>query len=356
MKNILWLIGLTFFSQALLAQKSRKHVQAVDSLFSRYNADETTGISVMVIGDGHKLYSRSFGYAEITKKRKATNTTNYRIASVTKSFTAMAILMLRDEGKLKLEDKLSSFFPGIPAFGTEITIKEMMNHTSGLKGYGDALNSKPLQGIDVLHIVERQDSTNFKSGSQFAYSNTAYVLLGLLVEKLSGLPLNEFVHRRIFYPLKMKHTTYNNLEGNIYNRAYGYNLKAGELLLQDQSNSSYLQGDGGIYTSINDFYYWDQALYTDVLVKKQTLQEIFSPSSNETSELAYGYGWYIENRYNSRRIWHSGGTTGFSAYYVRYPEKKFSIVILANQNNGLALDPIVSAIERIYLSEEWKGN
>ncbi|WP_256006910.1 serine hydrolase domain-containing protein [Pedobacter deserti] len=347
--KILSVLIATFLTGNLFAQSTPEQIRAVDSIFSRYKSPETTGISVMVIRDGRKLYSRSFGYADIARKVRATSKTNYRIASVTKPFTAMAILMLRDQGKLDLGDRLDAFFPDLPAFSKEITVKQMINHTSGLKSYGSVPTSRPLKDINVLHIVAEQDSTNFKPGTKFSYSNTAYVLLGLIVEKVSGLPFDEFVRRHIFKPLKMANSTFNNMEGTIPNRAYGYNPKDGKLVLDDQSTASYLQGDGGIYSSIDDFYYWDQALYGDKLVKRETLNEIFSPSSNETPEIAYGYGWYIERRYNATRISHSGGTTGFSSYYVRYPEKKFSIVVFGNQDDGLALDPIITAIERIYL-------
>jgi CubicO group peptidase (beta-lactamase class C family) len=267
----------------------------------------------------------------------------------------MAIVMLRDEGKLGLDDKLKSYFPGVPSFGNDITIRQMINHTSGLKSYGNAIpegTTEPLKDADVLRIVEKQDSTSFKPGTRFSYSNTAYVLLGLIVQKVSGMPFDEFVRRRIFNPLNMKNSTFNNTGGKIAARAFGYNSKNGTLVLEDQSVASYLQGDGGIYSSVNDFYHWDQALYTGQLVSKASMEEIFSPSSYEAPGLAYGFGWYIESRYNTRRISHSGGTTGFSSYYVRYPERRLSIIVFANQDEGLALDPVVTAIERIYLSAD----
>ncbi|PST81805.1 hypothetical protein C7T94_18220 [Pedobacter yulinensis] len=141
----------------------------------------------------------------------------------------------------------------------------MINHTSGLQSYGSVPTTRPLKDIDVLRIVARQDSTNFKPGTKFSYSNTAYVLLGLIVEKASGLRFDEFVRRHIFKPLRMYNSTFNNLEGRISNRAYGYNPKNGKLVVDDQSSARYLQGDGGIYSSIDDFYHWDQALYAEKL-------------------------------------------------------------------------------------------
>lgn len=355
MKKIVLLSLCFLFIDVTFGQMSPDHVRAIDSLFSKYDDVHSTGISVMIIEKGKIVYDRAYGLAEIETRTKAAANTNYRIASITKSFTAMAIMMLRDQDKLQLEDPLTKFFPSVPEFGKQITIRQMLNHTSGLMGYADFVSKgtvAPLQDTDVLRIVEKQDSTQFKPGSRFSYSNTAYVLLGLIVEKVSGLSFTDFVKQRIFRPLKMDASTLNSITGTIKKRAYGYNLIDGKLLKQDQSIYSYLLGDGGIYSSVKDFYKWDQALYSGKLVKQSTLQEIFSPSSREAPNLDYGFGWYIENKNGTRRISHSGGTTGFSSYYVRYPEIKFSVVIFANQDDGLALGPYVDAIERIYFNNK----
>ncbi|WP_423737846.1 serine hydrolase domain-containing protein [Chitinophaga caseinilytica] len=332
----------------------RQQRAAADSLFQHYNTSETTGISVLVVRNGKKLYDRSFGYADIAQHRKAAATTNYRIASVTKSFTAMAIMLLRDEGKLSLDDPLTRFFPQLAAFGRNITIRQMLLHTSGLVSYGDILPAPPtvpLKDADVLRLLETQDTTRFPPGSRFDYSNTGYVLLGLIVEKTSGMPFPEFLRQRIFQPLGMKNSTVNSLTDSIPNRAYGYNLEKGTLVPKDQSMFSYLLGDGGVYSSTSDFYRWDQALYTHQLVSAATLREIFTPGSSPSPTLGYGYGWEIDRKYGLERVMHTGGTSGFSSYYVRYPAKKFSIILFANQNTGLALDPIAQSLEKIFLSE-----
>ncbi|MDJ1470188.1 serine hydrolase domain-containing protein [Xanthocytophaga flava] len=345
---------LSFIQTDTFAQKGRLNIEAVDRLFSKYDTLQSSSVSIMIVENGKICYNRSFGLAEIETGRKATASTNYRIASVTKPFTAMAILMLRDAGKLNLEDPLTKFFPSIPAFGKQVTIQQMLNHTSGLAGYGDFIAEstiEPLQDEDVLHMVEKQDSTRFQPGSEFSYSNTAYVLLGLIVEKVSGKSFADFMKEHIFKPLQMDNSTLNSRTGVIANRAYGYNLIEGTLLRQDQSLYSYLLGDGGIYSSLTDFYKWDQALYSNKLVKKSTLKEMFMVSSHETPDIGYGYGWYTEKRFGQERISHSGGTTGFSSYYVRYPSKKFSIILFANQDDGFAAEPFVNAIEQMYFGQ-----
>lgn len=332
----------------------RQQRAAADALFGRYDSTETTGISVLVVRNGKKLYNRSFGYAEILTRQKATPATNYRIASVTKSFTAMAIMMLRDEGKLSLDDRLVQYFPKMAAFGKDITIRQLLLHTSGIVSYGDVLPgplTEPLTDADVPRLLETQDTTRFPPGARFDYSNTGYVLLGLIVEKASGMPFPQFLQQRIFQPLGMRNATVNRRDGKIPHRAYGYNLKEGKLVPKDQSLFSYLLGDGGIYASTADFYRWDQALYSQKLVPAATLQEIFTPGSWPSPELGYGYGWEIDRKHGLQRVMHTGGTSGFSSYYVRYPERKFSIVIFANQNDGLALAPIAESLERIFLPE-----
>jgi CubicO group peptidase (beta-lactamase class C family) len=350
MKKLLFALSLVFFiMQRSPAQLSADSTRKIDSLFRGYNQHNTSGISVMVIRNGKILYNHAFGLAYIAEKKKAIPRTNYRIASVSKQFTAMAIMILRDQGRLSLEDPLSSFFPALPAYAEKITIRQMLNHTSGLPGYGSSKRSDTLEDRDIPGIIAKQDSTAFPPGSRFSYSNSAYVLLGLIVAGVSGQPFQDFVEQHIFRPLKMHRSRLNVRGSRIPERAYGYNLINGNLLLQDQSTSSYLLGDGGIYSSTHDFYQWDQALYGGKLIKRQSLEEIFTPSSHETPSLAYGYGWNIEQKYGTRRIFHNGGTTGFSSYYVRYPEQRFSVIIFANQNNGLALEPIIQHIEAMFL-------
>ncbi|MBV7529830.1 serine hydrolase [Chitinophaga sp. sic0106] len=346
---ILWL--LLIVTTPVQAQFS----QRIDSLFSSYNLQNTTGISVLVIKDGKVSYKKAFGLANIEQHTPATPATNYRIASVTKQFTAMAVLILAQQKKLSLEDPITKFFPGFPPYGKEVTIRRMLHHTAGLPDYGNLMpanRTTPLSDEDVLELVSQQDTAAFTPGSRFSYSNTAYVLLGLIVAKASGKSFAQFLKENIFVPLKMRNTTTNAPDARILNRAYGYNLRDGQLKLMDQSRYSYLLGDGGVYSSVDDFYKWDQALYTKRLLQPALLKEMFTPGSWPTPSLGYGYGWEIETKYGLKRYVHTGGTTGFSSYYVRYPEAHLSIVIFGNQNDGLALGPYVEAIERIYIQEK----
>lgn len=335
------------------AQSEKDRSAAVDSLFRDYDTHSMAGVSVMVIRDGRIIYNRSFGLADVERKVPAAPHTNYRLASLSKPFTAMAVMMLRDEGKLSLDDHLDKFFPKVRPYGNEITIRQMLEHTAGLPNYGDLIppgTTQPLTDKDVLQLVEQQDTAVFKPGQRFEYSNTAYSLLSLIVEKVSGMPYKDFLTQRIFKPLGMKYSTLNVMGGNIRHRAYGYDKKGDSLVMSDQSVYSYVLGDGGVYSSVNDLYKWDQALYTSRLLKPATIAEMFTVRSRENDRTAYGYGWYIDEKYEQKRVSHSGGTSGFSTYLIRYPAIKFSIIILANLDEGFTVGKVAGGIEDIYLS------
>lgn len=357
MKKSVALILLALYSLSVYAQPKKNDTVTpeaviVDNLFKDYNNVNTSGVSVMVIKESQIIYNGSFGLADVEHKVPATPQTNYRLASVTKQFTAMAIMILRDEGRLSLEDPLVKFFPKIHSYGKKITIRHMLNHTSGLLNYGDLIppgTTTPLTDKDVLAIIAQQDSTEFKPGEKFAYSNTAYALLSLIVERVSGLPYKDFLKQRIFDPLGMTNSIANVMGDSIYNRAYGYDKKEGGLEMSDQSIYSYILGDGGIYSSVADLYKWNEALYTSRLVKQETLDEIFTASSRENEHTGYGYGWYIDTKYGQKRVSHTGGTSGFSTYIIRYPAMKFSIIILANLDEGFTVAKVGDAIEDIYL-------
>src|SRR6185503_3685881 len=169
-----------------------------------YSAPGAPGASVIVIKDGKVLFKKAYGLANLEKKVAATTSTNYRLASVTKQFTAMAIMILAERQKLSYEDRLSDFFPGFPAYGKQITVRHLLNHTSGLLAYEDVMpdsTTVPLTDNDVLRLMEQQDHTNFPPGSEFRYSNSGYVLLGLIVEKASGISFPDFLRKNIFRPL-----------------------------------------------------------------------------------------------------------------------------------------------------------
>ncbi|HET7162015.1 MAG TPA: serine hydrolase domain-containing protein, partial [Rhodanobacteraceae bacterium] len=233
------------------------HQGQVDTLMSRY-AGDVPGASLLVVKDGKPVVKRGYGYANLEEHTKAGPETDYRLASVTKQFTAASILLLKQDGKLKLSDPIRKYLPELPASDARITIENLLTHTSGLIDYEDLIPSTQTTQIDdndVLRMIALQDHLYFQPGSAHRYSNGGYVLLGLIVQRVSGMDLADFMKQRIFQPLGMDHTLmFEHHRGpKPASRAYGYSLIDGKWTRTDQSVTSATRGDGGIYSNIQDF-------------------------------------------------------------------------------------------------------
>lgn len=318
----------------------------IDHIFADFGLPGVPGASVMVIRDGQPVYSTGYGLANLEMGTPCAPETNFRLASVTKQFTAMSILMLHEAGKLSLDDRLPKFFPGFPNYGKDITVRMILTHTSGLLAYEDFVPDSATDQVkdhDVLKLLEKQNKTMFPPGSQFHYSNTGYAFLALIVEVVSGKTYAQFLRDSIFQPLNMTNSVaYEKGISTVPNRALGYTETKGanklrrEFLMTDQSSTSAVLGDGGIYSSTVDMFKWDQALYTEKLISKELLREAYTAHSNisDFKGSGYGYGWYIGNDHGVPCVWHYGSTCGFSTHIERFPEKKFSIIILTNRRNA----------------------
>jgi CubicO group peptidase (beta-lactamase class C family) len=312
----------------------------IDALFADYDKSDCPGASVMVLQEGKVLFAKGYGMADLDAKARCSANTNFRLASVTKQFTAMSVMILADRKKLSLDDTLPDFFPEFPEYGRKITVRHLLTHTSGLIDYEDIIpkgTTIPLLDRDVLRLLLKQDRTYFSPGSKFKYSNSAYSLLALIVEERSGETFAHFLRQNIFVPLKMNHTlAYEQGISTVSNRAYGYSGGAGgKFERTDQSLTSSVLGDGGIYSSAEDLKKWDAALYTTKLARSSTLKQIFTAGpESENPGAHYGFGWYIGEYRGLKEIWHSGTTRGFSTRIVRYPEKKFTVIILTNRNEA----------------------
>jgi len=339
-----------------------------ESLFRDFNHPNAPGASVLVIREGKTLFARGFGLADLERKTPCTTNTNFRLASVTKPFTAMAVLILADRGKLSLDERLPAFFPEFPEWGRDITVHHLLTHTSGLMDYEDAIPSGttlPVLDRDVLRILLKQEKPAFRPGSRFHYSNSGYAVLALIVEARSGQTFARFLKENIFDPLKMTGTlAYEQGSSVVPNRAFGYTVKRDSLAPSDgerarargsnfertdQSLTSSVLGDGGIYSSVADLFKWDQALYKTKLVSEGTVRVAFTPATaTDKPERSYGLGWFIGEYRGLKEIWHSGNTVGFTTRIARFPGKKFSIIILANRT-GAALDELPHRIADLVL-------
>jgi CubicO group peptidase (beta-lactamase class C family)/microsomal dipeptidase-like Zn-dependent dipeptidase len=304
----------------------------IDELMKDYSGD-APGASVLVLQDGKPLVRRSYGFANLEDKVSATPETNYRLASVTKQFTAASILLLAESGKLKLDDPIRTWLPSLPDAAQPVTIRHLLTHTGGLIDYEDFVpdGSPQVHDMDVLHILEKQNRTYFAAGTSYRYSNTGYALLSLIVEKASGQRFATFLHDRIFQPLGMNHTVaFEQGISTVDTRAFGYSAAGKGWTRTDQSSTSAVLGDGGIYSSIDDLAKWDAALYDERLLRKESLALAFTPATHtDNPSIEYGFGWRI----TGETLWHSGETQGFRNVIVRYPKRHMTVVVLTNRND-----------------------
>jgi len=330
----------TLFALSLLvagtasASTTADAIRHASQLMQKY-AGDVPGASLLVIKDGKPLLDRGYGMADLEHHVAATSATDYRLASVTKQFTAAAILLLAQDGKLKLDDSIRHWLPTLPAFTAKVTLRELLCHTGGLLDYEDLIppgTTTQLNDQDVLRMIGATTHGYFPPGSAYRYSNTGYVLLGLVVEQASGLPLQDFLAQRIFKPLHMDHTLlYVHDAKTVPNRAYGYSETAGSWQRTDQDLTSATRGDGGIYSNVDDLAKWDAALYDDRLLSDASRKLAFSPHvkvTGEPYEAGYGYGWRI----TGDTQWHSGESIGFRNVIVRWPKQHLTVILLSNRN------------------------
>jgi len=310
-------------------------IRNANRLMQPYTGD-VPGASLLVIKDGKPLLDRGYGMADLEHHVAASPATDYRLASVTKQFTAAAILLLAQDGKLKLDDSIRHWLPTLPTFTAHVTLSELLCHTGGLLDYEDLIppdTTKQLNDNDVLRMIAATTHGYFPPGTAYRYSNTGFVLLGLVVEKASGMTLQDFLARRIFQPLHMDHTLlYVHDDKIVPNRAYGYSETDGHWQRTDQDLTSATRGDGGIYSSIDDLAKWDAALYDDRLLSDASRKLAFSPHAKvvgEPYEASYGYGWRI----TGDTLWHSGESIGFRNVIVRWPKQHLTVILLSNRND-----------------------
>jgi len=309
-----------------------------------YETNIGPGGSVIVVRGDSVLFEHAFGLASLEEKRPNTPATSFRLASVTKQFTAACILLLRDRGLLSLQQPISDFFPKFSSVGRSVTVHHLLTHTSGLLAYEDLMpdsTTVPVLDRDVLTLVGSVDSAYFAPSTRFRYSNTGYALLALIVEKVSGVSFAEFLRREIFVPLGMESSVaFEEGRSSVPVRAFGYSpddSAAEGFRFTDQSTTSSVLGDGGIYTSVRDLVNWHRSwqegtILTPAAVREATTVHATSPDSSSF----YGYGWYLEEFNGKQCAYHTGSTIGFRNALFRVPEVSLLVVVLMNRNDGAA--------------------
>ena len=370
------LVGLLclYVRKAKVAEDQR--MAKLEAIFAPLSDSKSPGLAVLVRRDGRAIFEHGYGVGDLKTLVAIDPQTNFRLASCTKQFTAMAIMLLVHDGKLRYEENLAEVFPEFPAYGKSITLRHLLNHTSGLQDYETLMEQEErrgghrwteenqIQDAEVLALLEKQNSTLFPPGTKWAYSNSGYVLLGSIVAKVSGKPFGEFLHDRIFAPLRMDQTlAYEKGKNEVASRAFGHTKEAQGWKQTDQSSTSATLGDGGVYSSLRDLARWDEGIGQHALLSENEMQPALTSvqlpggarpvwpahSDRPAGTLAlYGFGWFLDSYQGRARMWHYGKTMGFYTYIQRFIDDKLTIIILCNRTD---LDPekLASQAADLYL-------
>ena len=291
--------------------------------------------SVLVARDGKPIFSKGYGMANIEWNVPNSPQSVYRLGSVTKQFTAMAITMLQERGKLSVSDPLCKYIANCPDAWKPITVKNLLTHTSGVPNYTEfpdfaKTTIMPTTTAEMTDVLKTKP-LDFAPDEKYAYSNSGYYLLGVIIEKVSGVTYADFLQENIFTPLGMKNTGYDDPLKIIKNRASGYQRTAGKIMNASYMDLSVPYAAGSLYSTTGDLLLWDQALYTEKLVSKKSLDEIFTPYKS-----GYGYGWGIGKKFDRKEISHGGGIYGFATDISRFPDDKVTVIVLTNIQGSAA--------------------
>jgi CubicO group peptidase (beta-lactamase class C family) len=285
--------------------------------------------SILVARDGQVLVSRGYGMANLEDEVSNTPQTKFRLGSLTKQFTAVAVLMLQERGALRVQDSVCNYLPQCPGAWQPITIHHLLTHTSGIQNsdYTETIKL-PMSAANTIERLKNKP-LEFVPGRLFRPSNSNYILLGHIIEKVSGQSYDAFVRENIFKPLRMTNTDYDYPRRILKHRAAGYSLRGDTLVNALYIDMSVPYSAGGLYSTVEDLYLWDQALYTEKLVSKKSLAMMFTPFKGN-----YGYGWYIAEQDGHRFISHSGWIDGFAASFARYTDDHVTVIVLSNMDSA----------------------
>lgn len=321
--------------------------QRIDAAISPYYQAGEPGAAVIVTRGGKVVFRRAYGMADIANRTPLDPDMALRIGSVTKQFTAAAILLLQEEGKLDTGDEIGKYLPDFPSHGRKITIEHLLTHTSGIYSYTRKHDFKDRQhldaGVDEMIASFRDEPLDFDPGTRWSYSNSGYYLLGAIIEKVSGQPYADFVHQRILAPLKMARTAYEGMGGR-KPQAVGYSPAQGKLAPAAALSPSKTYSAGALVSTVDDLARWDAAIASGKLLKPESWQRVFTPyvlaggaSTN------YGYGWETGKLQGLPMVAHGGNTNGFSTYTMRIPGEQLYVAVLSNAEYGVVQPDVVAS-------------
>jgi CubicO group peptidase (beta-lactamase class C family) len=315
-------------------------ITRVDELLTQMTQDGTFTGSVLIAQDGKVFLRNGYGLADRAQEIPNTPQTRFRLGSVTKQFTAMAVLILQSQGKLSVQDPICSYIADCPTAWQDITIHHLLTHTSGLSGeqsgklYSilESAADDPAMPSDPAYFLglARELPLDAHPGEQYAYNNVGYVLLAHIIEQVSGQTYAAFLEQAIFSPLNMRDTGYQDSSSGVALCYTGRSVTvAGRFLSPVISD-----GAGGLYATVEDLFLWDQALYTDQLLPQTELERMFEPYIPETDlgpDFGYGYGWGLWEDRGRPVVFHTGGGSAFATFIIRYPQDGLAVTLLTNQ-------------------------
>ena len=322
-------------AQGPAAEPESLHNAAEALVNATFKAGDTPGGTVIVVKDGAPVYRVARGMASLELDVPMQPDSMLRIGSVTKQFTSAAVMMLVEQGKLALDDEITRFFPDYPTQGRHITVEHLLTHTSGIKSYTSLPAWRPSWGRDFTtsELIDffKNEPMDFEPGEKYLYNNSAYFLLGAIIEKASGTPYSEFLERHICQPLGMTRTRYGDTGPIVKGRAQGYQLAAGAIVNAPYLSMTQPGAAGALVSTVDDLARWDAAVSAGKLLTPASWQQIFTPYRLKSGRsTGYGFGWQVGS-FEGRPVQeHGGGIHGFSAYVVRLPEDHVYVAVLAN--------------------------
>ena len=345
----------------IIAGCGDENSRQVDALFERWDRPDSPGCALGIIRDGRLIYERGYGMANLEHDVPLSSTSVLRIASTSKQFAAMNLLLLEQDGKVSLDDDIRTYLPAMPDYGRPVTIRHLMHHSSGIRDYADSLYMKGIEENDdylkeeVLDHLASQRALNFAPGERYLYSNSGYLLMGEIVERASGRTLAQFTKERIFEPLGMHDSHFHDDNSVIVReRATGYSPRKGGGFQINESPME-LVGDGGLFTTVRDLSLWDQNFYHHeiggeavVAAQHETLV------LNDGRRLEYAAALEITTYGGLQLVMHSGSWVGFRAQLLRFPDQRFSVICLCNDGSA-SPTALALRVADVYLAEQFKS-
>jgi CubicO group peptidase (beta-lactamase class C family) len=332
-------------------------VRQIDDVVSQVGKDRLPGAVVLVARNGETVFRKAYGWADIDRRQPMEPAVSMPIGSVTKQFTATAIMMLAEEGKLSLTDSVAQHLPEFAPQLRDVSIEQLLTHTSGVPDYTRQWRFLLLDRGDEIALPDllkriKGKSLDFTPGARFEYSNSNYVLLGAIIEKLSGKPYGKFMEERIFMPLGLGNTAYAGYERAASMRAKGYDADNGKYSKPKSISMSMAYAAGGLVSTVDDLARWDAAIASGKLLKGESWQRVFSPARLQNGEPSnYGYGWGLGKLQGVTEYSHGGEIYGFSSFVARLPEQGIYVAVLANASGDVTTELLAQRVAAVALGK-----